>query len=384
VLVISSLYPPHHVGGYELTCRDVVERWQRAGHEVTVLTSDTRLSGVADHPDQRGHVLRRFRLYDPPLDLPPPRRRDAVVADFRNRSTLTRALRGVRPDVVSVWHMGGLGLSLLRQLRTRHRPTVLVVCDDWMTYAPTADPVVRLRGRAIVPDLGAFEGASFCSAWLRSHVEATTPWRFPSSQVAWLGVDPEAFPVRSPVDRQWCWRLLYVGRVDAHKGVDTLVRALVDLPAEATLDVLGRATAEYQRYLELLVKELGLGGRVRFGVATREELNARYRDADALVFPSEWAEPFGIVPLEAMACGTPVVATGTGGSGEYLMDGENCLRFTAGDAPALAAALLRVAGDASLRATIVRGGSASAASITVDRLAESLEALHANIGQSRV
>ncbi len=49
--------------------------------------------------------------------------------------------------------------------------------------------------------------------------------------------------------------------------------------------------------------------------------------ADALLFPVQWEEPWGLVPLEAMASGTPVVATGTGGSGEYLRDGDNCLVY---------------------------------------------------------
>ena len=55
-----------------------------------------------------------------------------------------------------------------------------------------------------------------------------------------------------------------------------------------------------------------------------------YAAADALLFCVEWPEPFGLVPLEAMAVGTPVVATGTGGSAEYLRDGENCLAGRAG------------------------------------------------------
>jgi len=73
-----------------------------------------------------------------------------------------------------------------------------------------------------------------------------------------------------------------------------------------------------------------------------------------------WEEPWGLVPLEAMARGRPVVATGRGGSREYLRDGENCLLFAAGSAPSLAAALRRLAEDPGLRARLRDGGLATA------------------------
>ena len=59
ILVLSNMYPPHHMGGYELSCRDVVDRWRATGHDVTVLTSTMRLPGVDDPPDERGAGVRR-------------------------------------------------------------------------------------------------------------------------------------------------------------------------------------------------------------------------------------------------------------------------------------------------------------------------------------
>ena len=53
ILVLSNMYPPHHMGGYELSCRDVVDRWRARGHDVTVLTSTMRLPGVVDEPGER-------------------------------------------------------------------------------------------------------------------------------------------------------------------------------------------------------------------------------------------------------------------------------------------------------------------------------------------
>jgi glycosyltransferase involved in cell wall biosynthesis len=96
------------------------------------------------------------------------------------------------------------------------------------------------------------------------------------------------------------------------------------------------------------------------------------------VFPVTWDEPWGLVPLEAMAVGRPVVATGTGGSREYLADGENCLLFPADDARTLAARLRRLAGDPALRERVVAGGRRTAATYTEAAFeATVLEALEA-------
>jgi glycosyltransferase involved in cell wall biosynthesis len=128
--------------------------------------------------------------------------------------------------------------------------------------------------------------------------------------------------------------------------------------------------------LEQLIARLGLGRRVTMTSRPREQLASVYRDADVCVFPSEWPEPFGIVPLEAMACETPVVATGAGGSGEYLLAGRNCLLFRAGEPASLVAALRTLASDPELRRRLVEGGRHTASSMTVDRLAAQLESVH--------
>ncbi len=108
----------------------------------------------------------------------------------------------------------------------------------------------------------------------------------------------------------------------------------------------------------------------------REALSREYRAADAFLFTSEWDEPFGLTPVEAMASRTPVVATATGGSAEFLFDGANCLRYPPGDADALAAAVLRLAGDSELRHRLVGGGLATAQQLSVDALADVLEEWH--------
>ena len=95
-----------------------------------------------------------------------------------------------------------------------------------------------------------------------------------------------------------------------------------------------------------------------------------------MVFPSEWAEPFGLIPLEAMACGRPVVATGTGGSAEFLLDGVNCLLFDPGDPDSLAASVRRLGAEPSLRARLIAEGLLTADGFDTERLALVLEEWH--------
>jgi glycosyltransferase involved in cell wall biosynthesis len=181
----------------------------------------------------------------------------------------------------------------------------------------------------------------------------------------------------------WRWRMLYAGRVVEQKGVETAVRSLRLLPAEAQLRIVGEGDRPYLTELERLAAELGVGDRVTLeGPRPRPQLIETYREADAVVFPVRWSEPWGLVPLEAMALGRPVVATGRGGSGEYLRNGRNCLLFEAGDAAGLAAGLRDLAGDSRLRGQLIAGGYETADDHTEDvfnrrALAELLEASRA-------
>jgi glycosyltransferase involved in cell wall biosynthesis len=393
VLVLTSRYPPHHEGGYEVSCHDVVERWRRRGHDVTVLTSTWRRPGTADPAGARAAGVRRdlhLAYRDGALSRPPLlRRRGVEVADHR---ALQDAIDAAAPDVVSVWHMGSLSTGLLTKLAGTGLPLVFVVCDDWPTYAHRNDPWMRLFFRwpalgrrveriagvpATLPDLGQAGTFCFISASTRDRCAARSPWSFPSSTVTFSGVDLEVFPlVASERARPWDWRLVNTGRLSPRKGLETAVRALALLPPEATLELLPAADGPFRSHLEAVAAEVGVADRLHVSVVPRAELRGHYERAGACVFPSEWDEPFGLVALEAMACGTPVVATAAGGSGEFLVDGENCVRCEPGDPRSVAAAVRRLAGDPDLRDRIVHRGTRTAAELSVDRLADVLEAWH--------
>jgi glycosyltransferase involved in cell wall biosynthesis len=95
---------------------------------------------------------------------------------------------------------------------------------------------------------------------------------------------------------------------------------------------------------------------VVFASATMEEMPAIYRAHDALLFTSEWAEPFALTPLEAMATGLPVIGTTTGGSREIFRHRDNALTYSAGNADELAARILELASDPAVRLRIAQTG----------------------------
>ncbi len=118
--------------------------------------------------------------------------------------------------------------------------------------------------------------------------------------------------------------VLFVGRIEPLKGIDILLRAAAQLDGRFSLLVVGGDARDGSRKAELrgLARELGIGERVTFlEAAPHSELPLYYNAADVCVVPSYY-ESFGLVALEAMACGVPVVASGVGGLRETVRDGR--------------------------------------------------------------
>jgi glycosyltransferase involved in cell wall biosynthesis len=334
VLTVGNRYPPEAVGGYERIWAGTVEALRRAGHEVRILTSDA--PAVGGDPG----AFRELRWYwrDGSWVRPNGVAGDALAA-------LRRHIAGFRPDVVSWWGMGGLPLSLLAEPPRAGIPAVGVVADGWMVYGFEADPDARAANIA----LGTAARWLFISRAVEARARAEGH-RLPRTGLAHPGVDPLRFPLRPP--QPWGWRLACIGRVEKGKGVEFAAQALDYLPAEATLTVDGPGGLEVD------------GPRVRRTRTPTDAIATAYTAADAILFPVTWPEPWGLVPLEAMSVGRPVVATATGGSAEYLVHEQNCLVVPPQDPAALAAAVRRLASDATLRERLVGAGRATAARFT--------------------
>jgi glycosyltransferase involved in cell wall biosynthesis len=325
--------------------------------------------------DEDPDVHRTLRWYWRDHEFPRLSLRKRLSLERHNLETLRSHLSGFHPDVITWWGMGGMSLSMVESVRSEQIPAVGFVHDDWMLYGPRVDawqralsrlgPAGAVAGRAVgVPPIGDLATASrwlFVSRTCRGR--AAQRWDVVDSPVASAGIDADVFRPALPADT-WRGRLLYVGRIDPRKGLDVAIRALGVLP-NTTLEVVGLGDERHLRELRQLATRMDLADRVSFRRASRHQLPDVYARSDAVVFPAQWEEPWGLVPLEAMAVGRPVVATGTGGSGEYLTDEENCLVYgPPDDANALADAIVRLARDAELRDRLRDGGFATAGRYT--------------------
>lgn len=369
VLAIGNAYPPHHLGGYEIIWQGAMRHLRDAGHPVRVLTTGHRReeAGEDDDPDVhreldwywRDHQWRSLRF------------RERLGLERRNAERFDHHVAEFRPDVITWWPVGGMSLGLIERARLAGIPAVLFVLDYWPAYGPEHDLwirtwarlgpltslVTRLTGLPASVDYATAGDWVFCSQSLRRHTQACG-LQIPDGVVISPGADSAYLNAAAEVAiPAWQWRLLYVGRVVEQKGVHTAIESLPELPAPATLRIVGDGDAAYREELVRIASRLGVRDRVQLEPArARDELIGIYRAADAVLFPVTWDEPWGLVPLEAMALQRPVVATGLGGSGEYLVDGENVLMFAAGNASSLAAALERLAGDSALRERLRSGG----------------------------
>jgi glycosyltransferase involved in cell wall biosynthesis len=204
------------------------------------------------------------------------------------------------------------------------------------------------------------------------------------------GVSPRFKPIADGIERQavldrYSIRqpyLLYVGGINARKNIARLFAAYAQLRERRpnlTL-VLGGKRQWQTGEIDAALRELDLGDHVHFtGYVDDADLPALYSGAEAFVFPSLY-EGFGLPPLEAMACGTPVVTSNVSSLPEVV--GEAALTVDPRDVDMLAATIERALSDAMLRANLRRRGIERAAQFTWRRAARDTLALYEHVLQS--
>jgi glycosyltransferase involved in cell wall biosynthesis len=375
ILVISNLYPPHEIGGYEIRCRDVCERLETFGHEIHVLTSDHKVAGRPDMPDPKvRRQLRIHGMYGHPWE-PMLRLRHT---ERHNHEVLAKAIAEIQPDLIHIWNMGGISKSLLHTLEGVGIPLVYDISDHWVARSIKSDvwllwwnaPAqpfrqllrkfltlsgIRRRIDRTMPthswDDLRFRNIYFSSAFMRDATVAKG-WPVGHAAVIHCGIDTASFQPKT--DHSGFGKLLWVGRIDEDKDPITAIRALSAAHRlglnHLTLDIYGKGDAAYLRLVQAEVAALALGGHVRFLLAPPEEMRSLYTRYDALLFTSNWGEPFGLTPLEAMASALPVITTTDGGQKELARDGINSLIANAADPESFAMRIHQLAASEPLRA----------------------------------
>ncbi len=364
VAQLATRYPPGP-GGVERHVAELSSELGARGHRVDVFTSELyreypwqRLAPTVPREERTGFgAVHRLRVWSLP-----------GAAHYTFFHDLLPTLERARPEIVHAHTYGTNQVTAASRLRRRQGTPWIVTAhyhppwsieggwwrrrlrgtyDRWL-----AGPTLRNAARVIVQTREE-------ERLLRSHgfplppVSIIPPGYTPLPPPA---EDPKAFAREFGIPGPF---VLFVGRLASNKGLLDLVTAFAPLARRdptATLVLVGEDGGMAAK-VDAAVQRQGLAGRVRrLGhVGSDVLLSSGYREARMLVLPSDY-EAFGLVLLEALAQGTPVVASRVGGMPEIVEDGVSGLLVPPGTPSALAGALERLWDDAELRRRLGEAG----------------------------
>jgi glycosyltransferase involved in cell wall biosynthesis len=354
------------------------------GHSVTVYTRLTDPDARRSAQFSSGVIVRR--LPAGPLAPLPKDELLAFMPEFGDR--LAELWQQDPPDIVHAhfWMSGLASLSAAAGLATPVAQTFHALGAVKARHQGAADPSPANR---VEFERRLAQSCDQVIATCRDEASELTRVGVPAAQISVVpcGVDTRVFTPDGPVaPKNGRLRLLSLGRLVERKGVATVIAALARLPT-AELVVAGgpdRAdldtSADYGRLREAASLH-GVAERVIFaGSVARPDVPALIRSADVVVCVP-WYEPFGIVPLEAMACGVPVVASAVGGLTDSIVDRQTGWLVPARDPVTLADALGQLLADPGKRAALGAAGVQRARrQYSWRRVAAQTEAVYRRLG----
>lgn len=368
ILQVTHAYPPTF-GGVESHVWDISHGLAARGHDLLVLTG-----GQARAGDDTGPV--------------PVRRNPAIGVQ-----SLLAARRGSEPEQLQPELLdllrGIVGLAVddfcpdVVHLHNGHHfgPELALTCLDTGT-GTMVNGVHDRVGERLCPHVldWPWDLVVYASDYLMSALPTRR-----QAAVRWLGIDTRTFSPHGPTDtrvtalprpvvfhpaRLLRWKGVECGlrafaRMRPALGGGTLVLCASEDIADDPADV-----AAFRLELTELAERLGVADAVRFLSFDRQRIADAYRAADLVWYPTIDEEPLGLVPPEAMATGTPVVVSRSGGMQETVVDGATGLAVDKGDDAGLAEAAVRLLTNPALRARLVAGGRERSALFDNDRYVE--------------
>jgi glycosyltransferase involved in cell wall biosynthesis len=365
IALIPSAYAPA-VGGVEELTRRIAQHLIGRGHAVEVWT----IRHPAELPAAELIDSVTVRRFDTPL----PAARAASLLRIGPEAAgamlvLRRAVRSFRPDVLHVQCFSANGVYAAALSRTLGVPLVVslqgeTVMDDRDIYKHSVS--LRLGLRAGLRQAAAVTG---CSQFVLDDAVGRFGLDPARGQVIPNGVDLDGDLPTEPLDLPFSSFVLGLGRVVEKKGFDLLIDAFAQLERDNLGLVIG-GDGPALATLRNIVSSLGLGGRVVLpGMLSRGQVAWAMANAALFVMPSR-VEPFGIVALEGLMAGCPVIVSSRGGASEVIRDGRDGLVVDPFDPGALSAAIERILGDESLSKRLIDNGRVRIAEFSWDRITD--------------
>ena len=368
VLVVSNLYPPFIIGGYEINCANVVAELRARGHDVVVATGPSYVPGPPDPP----HVRRCLRLtaHVPNFAVSSSPSWWAHVqdtSDLDNVAALHRLLQELEPDVVFFWNLHGLGgLHLIDFLNVHGVPWAIYLGDRVFEQLVNAAPDhVKSIFRGHEPAYFASGGIMAVSQHLVDEITRMGNFAFPRPPTIVHGYSVTAGPfVEHRYRRDGRVRFVAAGRVSEHKGTSLICGAVSKLLKDGIsgfeVDIFGEGdVAFYVNHANALAISHCL---TFHGAVTQQVLHSHYRTHDAFLFPTWSREPFAFAPFEAAAYGCVPILTADCGCAERIVANVHGIKIER-TTEALADAMRRVV-DGTIE--LERTGAAAAAMVRQD------------------
>jgi glycosyltransferase involved in cell wall biosynthesis len=335
ILVISNVYPPDVMGGYELCCRQTVDALGDRGHEVRVLTSAPRTPAPSEPDVQRTlrltDIWSHYRFVHSASVTAHLAQNESHRINAFNVHALIKELETFKPDVVYLHMLIGLGgLGLLACLQYLAIPWVWQLGDDVPARLCVAagEPLAALvmeynrqiRGHYIAVSRQLANSIERAGIQLQGDLHVIPNWVVgppPPPRIRYYHGDGlRVVAAASVIDRQ----------ID--KGIELAIDAAAILKSRGliafSLDIFGHVT---DQFFPSLILKRGVSDYVTLKDSLpQEKLTGIYSDYDVFLFPTRPGEPFGVAPLEAGARGCVPLMSHTCGIAEWLVHGVHCLK----------------------------------------------------------